>query len=99
MADQRVRGEKNLLRFSPWKNVDGLIEFLAFELPIDGVSVKICEWVGMLDEFGELKEAWVQIDGIPPKWCAWKVFAQVAGCFSRMWTGMVSSKVSMKQFR
>lgn len=46
-----------LLRFLPWKNVEDLIEFHAFNLPIDGVSVKIFTWEGMLDEFGELKEA------------------------------------------
>ncbi|KAE8776483.1 hypothetical protein D1007_50927 [Hordeum vulgare] len=35
----------------------------------------------MLHPFRELTEAWVHIEGIPPKWCAWKVFAQVAACF------------------
>nr|XP_045089940.1 uncharacterized protein LOC109758532 isoform X2 [Aegilops tauschii subsp. strangulata] len=49
----------------------------------------------MLDEFGELKEAWVVVDGISPKWCAWKVFAQVAGYFGILvdvdWNGIFKS--------
>ncbi|KAE8772617.1 hypothetical protein D1007_55385 [Hordeum vulgare] len=49
----------------------------------------------MLDPFGEFTEAWVQIEGIPPKWCAWKIFAQVVACFGILvdvdWNGMFKS--------
>jgi hypothetical protein len=42
------------------------------------------EWVGELECFSELKETWIQIEGIPPKWCDYKVFAQVVSSFGLM---------------
>ena len=42
------------------------------------------EWVGDLDPFNELQEVWIQMRGIPPKWCHWKVFAQIASGFELM---------------
>jgi hypothetical protein len=68
------------VRFPPWKKVEDLIELPAFCLPQD-VSVTLTGWKGACDPFGELIEAWVLIEGIPPKWCTWKVFAQIASLF------------------
>jgi hypothetical protein len=31
-----------------------------------------------VDPFGELQKVWVKVEGITPKWCTWKVMAQIA---------------------
>ena len=70
-----------LVRFPPWKSVKDLSEFPAFDLEKEGVTVKISHWDGDISAMGELKEVWVTIKGIPPKWCAWKTFGQLASIF------------------
>jgi hypothetical protein len=44
----------------------------------------VLEWLGDLEPFAELQEVWVQVLGIPQKWCHWKVFAQIASGFGLM---------------
>jgi hypothetical protein len=39
--------------------------------------VEVMEWVGNLDHFSEMKEVWIQMECIPPKWCDCKIFAQI----------------------
>ena len=80
--------------------MDDLIEFPPFELPIDVVSVRICEWEGMLDEFGALTEAWVQIEGIPLCGVPGKSLPRSLHVLVSlwMWTGMVFSRASMRLF-
>ncbi|KAM0882031.1 hypothetical protein ACQ4PT_032519 [Festuca glaucescens] len=69
-----------LVRFPPWKNVPELIEFPAFDLEADGVTVKILHWDGDCKPLAELPVVWIQVRGLPPKKCAWKTFAQAASC-------------------
>ena len=64
MAGERVIKQNILVRFPPWKSVEDLIEFPAFDLPKDGVNVNVTEWKGACDPFGELVEAWVLIESI-----------------------------------
>jgi hypothetical protein len=55
----------------------------------------VIEWTGDLDHFSELVEVWVQFEGIPPRWCEWKVFAQMASGFGLLldvdWSALFKS--------
>lgn len=58
----RAVSEKSLLvRFPPWKNVNELIEFPVFDMPITGVSVSVVQWTNAINPFNELVEAFVVI--------------------------------------
>jgi hypothetical protein len=46
--------------------------------------VGVVDWIGDLDHFSELTEVWIQLEGIPPKWYDWKVFAQMTSGFGLM---------------
>ncbi|TVU24263.1 hypothetical protein EJB05_26684, partial [Eragrostis curvula] len=70
-----------LVRFPPHKKVADIKNLPSFNLRKEGVRVEVNEWIGELDPFEELQEVWVQVSGIPPKWCAWSVFAQVTSSF------------------
>jgi hypothetical protein len=43
--------------------------------------VEVVEWIRDLEQFSNLKEVWINMEGILPKWCDWKVFAQMASSF------------------
>lgn len=66
-----------------------------FYLRKEGVQVEVLEWLGDLKPYGELQEVWVQINGIPPRWCHWKVFAQIVSGFGLMtevdWSALFKS--------
>jgi hypothetical protein len=53
------------------------------------------KWVGDLDHFSELKEVWITLEGIPPRWCDCKVFAQMASSFGMLldvdWSSLFKS--------
>lgn len=63
------------MRFLPHKKVDDIKNYPSFNLRKEGVHVEVLEWIGDILEYGELQEVWVQILGIPQRWCHWKVFA------------------------
>jgi len=84
-----------LVRFPPHKKVADIKNYPSFDLRKPGVKVEVLEWVGNLEPFSELQEAWVQIRGVPPIWCAWKVFAQMSSSFGIMvdmdWSSLFKS--------
>jgi hypothetical protein len=56
----------------------------SFNLRKEGVQVKVLEWFGDLAPYSVLQDVWIQMKGIPPKWCHWRVFAQIASSFGLM---------------
>jgi hypothetical protein len=56
-----------LVRFPPWKQASELIELPPLALEEEKVTLKFLKWDGDVDAFGELIEAWVLVEGIPPK--------------------------------
>jgi hypothetical protein len=70
-----------LVRFPPNKKVEDMADFNSFNLGKEGVSVSVKPWKGELEPFAELEEVWLQLIGIPPKWCEWGVFDQFASCY------------------
>jgi hypothetical protein len=86
---------KFLVRFPPHKKVSDIKNLPSFNLRKEGAQVGVMERIGGLDHFGELTETWVQFEGIPPKWCDWSVFAQMALSFGLLrdvdWSSLFKS--------
>jgi hypothetical protein len=81
---RELEPRKFLVRFPSHKKVSDIKNYPFFNLRKEGVQVEVLEWIGDLNPYAELQEVWIQILGIPPRWCHWKVFAQVASSFGLM---------------
>jgi hypothetical protein len=100
---------KYLIRFPPHKQVAATLisDTTYFKMCKEGVLVSLKAWNGDIDPYDSLEEAWVQISGVPPKWCNWKTFIQIASSLGKMieidcnslftsFFGMVRIKVECK---
>jgi hypothetical protein len=73
---RQLADKEFLVHFPPWKSIAELVEFPAFDLETEGVTVKIGLWDGDCPSLAELPVVWMLVRGIPPKKAAWKTFAQ-----------------------
>jgi hypothetical protein len=94
---------KFLIRFPPHKKVSDIKNLSSFNLRKEGVQVGVMEWIDDLDHFGELTEAWIQFEGISPKWCDWTVFAQMTLSFGLLrdvdWASLFKSFYEKVRFK
>jgi hypothetical protein len=92
---RELTSSKFLVRFPPHRKVFGIKKFPSFNLRKEGVQVEVVEWIGELDHFSELSEVWIHLDGIPPKWCDWRVFSQITSNFTLLlevdWSSLFKS--------
>jgi hypothetical protein len=84
-----------LVRFPPNKKFEDMTDLTSFNLGKEGVVVSVKPWKGELEPYAELQEVWVQVRGIPPKWCIWVVLNQLASSYDLLedvdWQGIFSS--------
>jgi hypothetical protein len=73
-----------LVRFPPNKKVEDMADFNSFNLGKEGVSVSVKTWQGDLDPYAELEEVWLQVQGLPPKWCVWEIIDQLASSYGML---------------
>lgn len=76
----KMEDYKYLVRFPPHKRVDSNVIGKAsyFYLRNDTVMAPLRIWNGDIEPVGTLTETWVQIRGIPPKWCDWTTIREIA---------------------
>jgi hypothetical protein len=58
-----------LVKFPPHRRVSDIKTLPSFNLRKEGVQVEVMEWVGELEHFSQLREVWIQLEGIPLRWC------------------------------
>lgn len=94
-----------LVRFPPDLRVDRtVINKTTYFFVEDGsVMVSLREWNGNIDPISSLSEVWVQLRGIPPKWCDWETFRQVPSTVGKLvdvdWQSLFASFFAMVRIK
>jgi hypothetical protein len=75
-----------LVKFPPHIKVESKVLGKAtyFYLKNDEVMASLRVWDGDTEPVGKLTEAWVQIRGVPPKWCDWVTIKEIASSLGKM---------------
>ena len=69
MADQKLDEWTFLVKFPPHIPVQSVARYPLFGLPeMEGVTVNVEAWKGILEHYGELQKVWLQLEGIAPAW-------------------------------
>jgi hypothetical protein len=58
-----------------------MANFNSFNLEKEGVSVIVKTWQGDLDPYADLEGVWLQVQGLPPKWCWGEIIDQLASSY------------------
>ncbi|TVU25198.1 hypothetical protein EJB05_27686, partial [Eragrostis curvula] len=86
-----------LIRFPPDKKVEAIVfgGTTYFYLDKEGVMVSLKAWSGDIEPVEELVDAWVQVKGVPPKWCDWETIQQISSSLGLLedvdWNSLFSS--------
>ncbi|CAO2201094.1 unnamed protein product [Urochloa humidicola] len=74
-----------MVKFPPYKKIETIVIGKAsyFYLKKDSVMVSLRVWNGDIEPVGQLVEAWIQIKGVPPKWCDDITIRQIASSLGK----------------
>jgi hypothetical protein len=92
---------KYLVRFPPDKKVENFVinDGTYFYLNGGEVMASLKIWNGDIVPVGKLEEVWVQVKGIPPKWCDWETLRRVASTLGKLtevdWQSLFGSFFAM----
>lgn len=86
-----------LVKFPPHIRVESKVlgEVTYFYLKNNFVMASLKVWNGDIEHVGQLVETWVQIKGVPPKWCDWTTIKEIASTIGKLaevdWQTLFSS--------